>query len=124
MLTVILILLLFAALWLPLFRYLVPRLYLVMGDSMCPTLSEGDVVMGFKPRPDAPLKDSAIYGYRLPWDKNKWVIKRLMHQVGDKCFFQGDNPGNSVDSRDYGLVDRTNVMFEAAWLIDLQGKGV
>ena len=121
MLVTILILLLFAVLWRPLVRYLVPRFYLVVGDSMRPALSEGDVVMGFRPHPSKPLKDGGIYGYRLPLDERKWVIKRLMYQVGGKCFFQGDNPGSSIDSREYGMVDRRNVMFEVVWHKNMQG---
>ena len=104
----------------PLFRYIIPRFYLVMGDSMHPTLSEGDVVMGFKQHPTKLLENGRIYGYRLPLDEKKWVIKRLIYQVGNECFFQGDNPGSSIDSRDYGLVDRNKIMFEVHWHKDMQ----
>ena len=121
--TIMLFLLLSVVLWFPLYRYLVPRFYLVVGDSMYPTLSEGDVVMGFRPHPSEPLMDGEIYGYRLPSDEKKWVVKRLVHHRDGKCFFQGDNPCNSVDSRDYGLVDRSEVMFKVYWHKDMGGKG-
>ena len=106
----------------PFFRYIVPRFYLVMGDSMYPTLAEGDVVMGLKPRPTQLLENGGIYGYQLPLDEKKWVIKRLIYQTGDKCFFLGDNSNNSIDSRDYGLVDRSKIMFEVVWYKDMRGR--
>ena len=117
---IILVVFIIAEVLFPLFRYLVPRFYLVVGDSMYPTMSEGDVVMGFKPCPTKLLENGRIYGYRLPYDEKKWVIKRLMYQTGDKCFFLGDNSGDSIDSKDYGLVDRSKIMFEVYWHKDMQ----
>ena len=114
-----LIILFCAVLWFPLFKYIVPRFYLVVGDSMHPTLSEGDVVMGFKPHPNKPLENGRIYGYRLPMDEKKWVIKRLIYHVDGKCHFQGDNFKNSIDSKDYGLVDRNEIMFKVVWHRDM-----
>jgi len=103
------------ALWQGLLKYIAPRLYLVCGHSMLYTLEEDQVVMGFKLMPGEPLKDGRIYGYILPGDDKYWVIKRLAYHEEDRCFFIGDNADNSVDSRDYGLVDRNRIKFVVYW---------
>ena len=120
-LIIVLISLIFVVFWLLLFRYLVPRFYLVVGESMYPTIMEGDVVMGLKLHPSVPLIKGGVYGYRLPWDMKKWSIKRLSYFVNDKCFFVGDNSDNSIDSREYGFINRENVMFEVVWHKNMQG---
>ena len=98
--------------WFILLRYIVPRFYIVTGESMIPTLYQNNIVMGLKIHPITPLRKNRIYGYRLPWNKKKWVIKRLTYFQGDECFFEGDNPNNSSDSRNYGLINRKYIKFE------------
>ena len=90
---------------------------------MLPTLCDGDVVLGMKPHPSAPLKTGGVYVYRLPLDRKRWVIKRLAFVEDGKCFFVGDNSDGSADSRDYGLIDRKDVLFEVVWHTGFKGKG-
>lgn len=117
-----------AALWFPLFRYIAPRFYVVSGPSMLPALADGDVVAGLKVHPSARMKTGGIYGYVMPGNrtgagKRKWVIKRLAGCENGMCRFEGDNAGNSTDSRDYGPVSRESVLFEAFWHRSMKGEG-
>ena len=98
-----------------LFRYIVPRFYLVCVSSMEDTLEDMQVVMGFKIYPDEPLNISNIYGYKVPGRKKIWLIKRLAHHEGGLCCFLGDNSDDSWDSRHHGLIDRKSIMFEVYW---------
>lgn len=89
--------------------YLFPRAT-IYGDSMYPTLKEGQVVRCSRPHIwFSDFKEGAIYVYQSP-NNDCLVIKRLV-RVGDnpprtKFWFLGDNLRVSVDSREYGYVSR------------------
>lgn len=81
----------------------------ICGDSMYPTLNNGDIAVGCR---FAPLKINDIYIFIPPsFEKDGHiVIKRLTKIDGDKLFFEGDNKKYSYDSRMYGYVDKKNVV--------------
>ena len=92
-------------------RYLFPRPYLVVGNSMYPTLKEDMIVLGQKVHKKDDLENGAIYIHRVPDDPKRWVIKRLSYHyaTGESCFL-GDNSEDSRDSRSYGLVNKDLIM--------------
>jgi phage repressor protein C with HTH and peptisase S24 domain len=76
----------------------------VSGESMFPTLRPGDFVIGlrtskFQPGQVVLLEDS---NFRL-------VIKRLTKLEGANCWVEGDNPAQSIDSRQYGPISPTQL---------------
>ena len=80
----------------------------ICGNSMHPTLKDGEFHIGFRPFCRKKLIIGAFYVYQPPYEEGKFVIKRLvaLYKVGNKdyCYFLGDNPSESYDSRQYGLV--------------------
>lgn len=99
--------------------YLFPLAY-VSGNSMLPTYHEGQVLLcrrvlkKHKFRP----KDGSVYVFKAPYDseKKRLVIKRVHFTVSRDshskyyCQLLGDNPKESYDSRQYGLVDASLVV--------------
>jgi nickel-type superoxide dismutase maturation protease len=74
----------------------------VCGDSMSPTLREGEVVLM---DPHTPPKVGDVVVCRHPFQPSLVVIKRITELQSDGgMFLRGDNPDESTDSRSYGLV--------------------
>lgn len=88
--------------------YLFPNLDIV-GNSMYPTLLDGEKKHSrrFFNKFDTP-KIGRIYVYRDP--TGKLVIKRLKMIKDDLCYFVGDNPSMSYDSRYYGFINRKHIV--------------
>lgn len=85
----------------------------VLGESMYPTLLDGEQVRGVRISHKKPLILNDIYVFRPPYmsGEDKYVVKRLIYiDYKGRLFFQGDNADYSFDSRDYGLVSRDNVV--------------
>jgi phage repressor protein C with HTH and peptisase S24 domain len=82
----------------------------VEGESMYPCLHHGQYVILsrlFK------LKVGNIYVFKAP--NGKIAVKRLIYLQDSKCFFEGDNKANSMDSRYYGFVDAENIIARLLW---------
>lgn len=89
-------------------HYVFPNLDIV-GNSMYPTLLDGERKHSrrFFKRFDEP-KIGRIYVYRDP--TGKLVIKRLKMIKDDLCYFVGDNPSMSYDSRYYGFINKNRIV--------------
>lgn len=88
-----------------------PRLYmrLVVGDSMMPTLSNGQLVL-FVPK--RRLQAGSIVMVR---HGGKEKIKRLARIEDDRVYLLGDNAIASTDSRKFGWLDVAAVQGELIW---------
>ena len=96
----------------------------ICGDSMYPTLNDGDIILGC--RLCKSFKKKRVYVYRPPEQgKRYFVIKRLTHISRDtgKLFFEGDNSDYSYDSRMYGYISPKKVIARYVFTI-YKKKGV
>lgn len=91
----------------------------ICGNSMHPTLLDGEIYIGRRVFRKSKCKVGEIYVYKPPCDKDreeKYVIKRLAGVSktldGKKTlyYFLGDNARESYDSRYYGYVNSRNVV--------------
>ena len=91
----------------------------VEGCSMFPTLHPGDTGIAIKMLPFMELNDGDIYVFQKPNSGEK-VIKRLRDVLnidgGELCYFLGDNPPESFDSRSYGWVKRDRVLYKVIYV--------
>lgn len=89
-----------------------PRFFLVrrvMGDSMAPALTPGQLVFGVRPRAIRPGDIVVVHHEGL--DK----IKRVKEVKADKIFLTGDNSLHSKDSREFGWLDIGTVIARIIW---------
>lgn len=78
----------------------VPRRVTVRGDSMTPTLRDGDVVLAL---PGLPVREGAVALVRWPSRPDQLSIKRLALWMPEEGWFAvGDAPTASTDSRTLG----------------------
>jgi nickel-type superoxide dismutase maturation protease len=87
----------------------ITRAYAVTGDSMGPTLNDGDYVQGLRLprgwRPTVLLRPGAIVVARRPDRPEIDVIKRIASREANGALrLTGDNPVASTDSRHFGPV--------------------
>lgn len=88
----------------------------IIGTSMNPTLKDKSIRIAkvYSRHRDSP-KIGKIYIYFNP--NEEMVIKRLKYydvKTGD-CYFLGDNPMYSIDSRHYGFVNERNIIARLLW---------
>lgn len=83
----------------------------ICGDSMYPTLKDGEFYIGLRESHLLPPIVGRIYVFEPPDEKGKKVVKRLTHYDSERqmCYFEGDNSENSYDSRHYGWVPANNI---------------
>jgi signal peptidase I len=78
----------------------------VTGNSMEPTLSEGDYVFLLKTK--QPKKNDIVV-MRKPGSE-KMIIKRVLNHKKNRIFVIGDNQEASTDSRSFGSINRQQVV--------------
>ena len=100
------------------FLYLFPIVE-ICGDSMYPTLKNGELYISRRVFDKRECKPGHIYVLVPPYDSDeqKYIVKRLISledssYILRKYYFVGDNPDRSYDSRAYGYVPCTNVISE------------
>jgi signal peptidase I len=88
----------------------------VDGFSMHPTFKDGQHVVSYRYRGQY-LKKGSVYVFLSP--DNRYVIKRLDEFFSPSydtsitlCWFLGDNPSCSYDSRNYGWVNADRILAE------------
>lgn len=98
----------------------------VCGRSMFPTYKDGGVLL--TTRLFKNIKTGKVYVYTRTNEEGEkiLVVKRLTkirtYQTSPKelktqCFFEGDNPTESYDSRDYGYINAENIIARVLWKI-------
>ena len=77
----------------------------VRGDSMAPTLRDGDALVALSTR-WLPVKPGRIVAFRRG---EALYIKRALNREGEGWYVVGDNPSRSSDSRCFGPVPESTV---------------
>ena len=80
--------------------------YRVVGESMMPTLLDGEFVL-VASTPD--VREDQIVLARHPDDAELVMLKRVTRIVDDRYFLMSDNPAGT-DSRRFGPVPRSAIM--------------
>ncbi len=80
----------------------------VNGDSMWPTLREGQVVEGTRTH-DATVGDIIVFNHPRT---NRILIKRVVREENGFFFVTGDNPDptESQDSNNFGAIERSTII--------------
>ena len=81
----------------------------IVGGSMLPHLTPGKVVFGWRAHR---LKIGDVV---ILFHDGLEKIKRIDHIDGEKLYVLGDNPVMSTDSRQFGLVERSQVLARIVW---------
>ena len=92
------------------------RLVKVTGQSMSPTLEDGDYIITKKPR----LYQAGLIYVINHIDLGR-IIKRLQDTKHNKCFFIGDNPKASTPSLLIGAVEKSRIVGQALYVISPKG---
>ncbi len=88
----------------------------VRGDSMWPTLKDGDVVTCNFYQGETVLQGQIIV-FPSPFDKKNILIKRVKSIDEDLLFVEGDNPDPSAsnDSHNFGSINISTVIAVLDW---------
>ena len=99
----------------------------VNGRSMLPTYKDGDVLLTTRLFNRNKLKIGQVYVYkRVNEDDGQehLVVKRLTDVVSypllgleNQCYFEGDNPEESYDSRQYGFINAEQIVSRVIWQV-------
>ncbi len=90
--------------------------YLVEGDSMIPTLTQGDQVSVDR-KADIAVGDIVVAKH--PFKKSVTVIKRVREiDENGRYFLISDNLEDSNDSRSFGYVSKTHILGIATCLLN------
>ena len=94
------------------------KLVKVTGNSMSPTLEDGDYVLIRKPPRQRKLTLGLIYV--INHSELGRIIKRLGDMKHDRCFFIGDNP-SSTPSTVIGAVESSRVIGQVILAVGKSG---
>ena len=102
-------------------------LAIVNGRSMLPTYKDGDVLLTTRLFNRNKLKIGQVYVYkRINEDDGQehLVVKRLTDVISypllgleNQCYFEGDNPEESYDSRQYGFINAEQIVSKVIWQV-------
>lgn len=82
----------------------------VVGDSMCPTLNEGQIVWS------SPFKTPKVGDVVVAVQNGREVVKRVDTITDDwQVKLLGDNPHHSTDSRQLGSIPKRNILGVVIW---------
>lgn len=82
---------------------------------MFPALNAGSTVLVYKYFFSKP-KTGDIVAVRDPRD-GKTIIKRITKIENNRYFVEGDNKIASTDSRDFGLIDKDNIIGKVVFVL-------
>lgn len=87
------------------------EIFRVAGDSMTPTLQEGDLVLV---NPHAELRVDDIVVARHPFKQSVIIIKRIAEILpGERYLLLSDNLEESADSRSFGAIPAKDILGKA-----------
>ena len=82
----------------------------VVGNSMLPTLKQGDIVIYRPIKPgQSSLKRGCIVVAKDPLDQQSLIIKRVHQEKPLGLELRGDNVKSSIDSRKFGLINHSYI---------------
>lgn len=76
----------------------------VSGDSMEPSLRDGDRLLARRVDAPSELRAGSVVVVRRPDRPDLVLVKRLVRREGDGWWVEGDNAARSDDSRTFGPV--------------------
>lgn len=79
---------------------------------MTPTYRSGETLTAL--RRWRRVRPGDVVVVRNPHDDPPWLLKRCVSRAGSWLDLRGDNPQQSTDSRDFGLVDSREVFWIVA----------
>jgi nickel-type superoxide dismutase maturation protease len=97
-------------------RFIFPlQRYKVFGDSMIPTLKEGNEVICYRwAYSKNPPKVGDLVVAKV---KDLEIIKRVMLVRDDEVYLKGDNEHQSTDSRNFGWINNRQIVGKAVWTL-------
>ncbi len=95
----------------------------VVGSSMEPNLYQGDFIF-YRPikEKDIPIKKGTIVVFNHPIEANTLAIKRVHKSSDFGIELRGDNEKISIDSRQYGTVNQTNMLGIVEKIIPIKNR--
>lgn len=81
----------------------------IVGGSMLPALTPGRLVLALRP------KRLNIGDVVILFHDGLEKIKRIEHLEGERVYVLGDNSEASTDSRQFGFIDRNQIMGRVVW---------
>jgi nickel-type superoxide dismutase maturation protease len=98
-----------------LFNY--SKRYRVEGNSMLPTLQDGDEVL-VKPSQSYRIGDVIVAKH--PFRKTPMIKRVTEISTGGKLFLRGDNPAESSDSRTFGGIAEKDILGKVECVIKIR----
>ena len=96
------------------------RIFKVQGDSMYPTLSEGDWVLTTNLFQHNNLDGKIVVAYTDILDLNTYIIKRVNYIKNGKFYLISDNNGNHLDSGVLGGLDSKSIKYKVICVLKWQ----